>query len=135
MRLIQWHITLFSICYKRFKCMSFHLFAKNVTGTEFQKILNNFIYSKCTASKFSRNTLLSYIVVSQKFKLKLIIAKFLLPMISRNELFITLSTLWLFCLVRVRTILFNNILVLTKNIWCYVWINFIKIIIFFIEIN
>ena len=38
--------------------------------------------------------LLSYIVVSQKFKLKLIGAKFLLPMISRNELSVTLSTLW-----------------------------------------
>ena len=47
-----------------------------------------------SAAKFSRNTLLSYIVVSQKFKLKLISAKFLLPMISRNELSITLSTLW-----------------------------------------
>ena len=35
----------------------------------------------------------SHIVVSQKFKLKLISAKFLLPMISRNELYITLSTL------------------------------------------
>ena len=45
----------------------------------------------CTATKFSRNTLLlSYIVVSQTFKLKLISAKFLLPMISFNELSITL---------------------------------------------
>ena len=35
--------------------------------------------------------LLSYIVVSQKFKLKIIGAKFLLPMISRNELSVTLS--------------------------------------------
>ena len=35
---------------------------------------------------FYINTL-SYIVVSQKFKLKLISAKFLLPMISRNELY------------------------------------------------
>ena len=47
-------------------------------------------------TKFSRNTLLSYIVFSQKFKLKLISAKFLLPMIFRNELSITLSTLWIF---------------------------------------
>ena len=46
------------------------------------------------ATKFSRNTLVSYIVVSQKFELKLISAKFILPMISRNELAITLSTLW-----------------------------------------
>ena len=38
----------------------------------------------CT--KFSRNTLLPFIVISQKFKLKLISAKFLLSMISRNEL-------------------------------------------------
>ena len=36
--------------------------------------------------------MLSYTVVSQKFKLKLISAKFLLPMISRNEFSITLST-------------------------------------------
>ena len=34
-------------------------------------------------------------VVSQKFKLKLISAKFLLPMISRNELYNNISTLWL----------------------------------------
>ena len=73
--------------------MSFHLFAKNTPGTEFQKILNNFIWSSCTATKFSRNTL-SHIVFSQKFKLKLISGTFLLPMISRNELSITLSTLW-----------------------------------------
>ena len=46
-------------------------------------------------NEISRNTL-SYIVVSQKFKLKLISVTFLLPMISRNELSITLpdSTLW-----------------------------------------
>ena len=36
--------------------------------------------------------MLSYIVVSQKFKLKLISAKFLLAIISRNEPSITLST-------------------------------------------
>ena len=35
-----------------------------------------------------------YIVISQKFKFKLISSKFLLPMVSRNELSITLSTLW-----------------------------------------
>ena len=45
------------------------------------------------ATKFSRKTLLSNIV-SQKFKLKLISAKFLLNMISGNELSITLYTLW-----------------------------------------
>ena len=45
-------------------------------------------------NKFSRNTLLSYIFVSQKFKLIVINAKFLLPMIFRNEPSITLSTLW-----------------------------------------
>ena len=50
--------------------------------------------------KFSRNTLLSYIVVSQTFKLKLINANFLLPMISHNELSITLSTLWFDLLYR-----------------------------------
>ena len=47
------------------------------------------------ATKFFRNTLL-YIFVSQKFKLKLISANFLFPMIALNELSITLSTLWLF---------------------------------------
>ena len=36
-------------------------------------------------------------VVSQTFKLKLKSAKFLLPIISRNELSITLSTLWCHC--------------------------------------
>ena len=46
------------------------------------------------ATKFSRTNLSSFIVVSQKFKLKLISAKFLLNMISRDELSITLSTLW-----------------------------------------
>ena len=50
-------------------------------------------YSQCTTTKFFRNTL-SYIIVAQKFKFKLISAKFLLPMISRNELSITVSTLW-----------------------------------------
>ena len=44
----------------------------------------------CTATKFSRNTLLSCIDVSQKFDLLLISAKFLLPIISRNELSITI---------------------------------------------
>ena len=50
-------------------------------------------FSKQAAIKFYRNTLLSFIVISQKFELKLINAKFFLPMISRNELSITLSTL------------------------------------------
>ena len=45
--------------------------------------------------------MLSYIVISQKFKLKLISAKFLLPMISRNELSTTLSALWSYPGVRV----------------------------------
>ena len=39
-------------------------------------------------------SLLSFIVVSQKFKLKLIRAYLLLPMIFRNELCITLYTPW-----------------------------------------
>ena len=34
---------LFTVRYKRFKCMSFHLFTYNATETEFQKILNNYI--------------------------------------------------------------------------------------------
>ena len=47
----------------------------------------------------------NYIVVSQKFKLKLISAKFLLPMIFRNELSITLSTLWSGAAVIIRSCL------------------------------
>ena len=46
--------------------------------------------------------LLSYIVVSEKFKLKLISAKFLRRMICRNELSITLSTLWLYTVFNER---------------------------------
>ena len=45
---------------------------------------SNYIYS-------TRKTLLSFIVISQKFELKLISAKFLLPIIYRNELSIALG--------------------------------------------
>ena len=73
------------------------LIAKRVTeaSINFQKIINYFILSKCTATKFFRITLQSLIVFPQKIKLKLIRAKSILelPMIFRNELSITLSTL------------------------------------------
>ena len=59
------------------------------------------------ATKFSRNTSLSYIVVSQKFKLKLKNAKFLLSMISPNELSITLSTLWSHAVMMLRRLCYN----------------------------
>ena len=72
--------------------MPFHLLGKRVTGAAFQKILNYFTLSY--AINLSRIILLSYfIVVSEKFKLKFISTKCLLPMISRNELSITQSTL------------------------------------------
>ena len=55
--------------------------------------ISEFFGNRCTATKFSRNTLW-YIVVSQKFKLKIISTRFLLPMNSLNELSITLSRLY-----------------------------------------
>ena len=52
--------------------------------------------------------LLSYIVVSQKFKLNLISAKFLLSMISCNELSITLSTLYVLTFFDSLFVLFQS---------------------------
>ena len=45
-------------------------------------------------TKFSGTTLFAFIITCVKFKLKLMSAKFFLPMISNNELSITLSTQW-----------------------------------------
>ena len=45
-------------------------------------------------TKFSGMTLFSFIIISAKFQLKLMSAKYLLPMIFINKLFITLSTPW-----------------------------------------
>ena len=66
--------------------------SKTQQEQNFRKSLIISYRDKCTATKFSRNTLLSYIVVSQKLKLKLITAKFLFPMISRNELSMIILT-------------------------------------------
>ena len=92
MPLIQWHITLFTVWYKRFKC---HFTYSPKTQQE-----ENFTKSLITSYRVNARQLnfleilCFHILSSQKFKLKLISAIFLLPMISRNELSITLSTLY-----------------------------------------
>ena len=50
--------------------------------------------------KFSGMTLFGFVITYVKFGLKLMVAKCLLPMISRNELSITLSVL---CSMTIRT--------------------------------
>ena len=58
----------------------------------FRKILNYFTLSQRRATAFSRITL-SFLDVSKRFKLKLMSAKFLLLLISRNELFLTIYSM------------------------------------------
>ena len=81
---------IYRLAYKHFKCMSFYLFVNEQREQHFRK---SFIISQCTATKFSRTTLWSFIVVLQKLEFKLIRTKFLLPIVSRTKLSIKLSTL------------------------------------------
>ena len=70
-------------------------------------------------NEISRNTL-SYIVVSQKFKLKLISVKFLLPMISRNELSIHYQILLYGMIMISEELLVWKNFTEVKKIICYV---------------
>ena len=75
--------------------MSFHFSPKTQQEQNFRKsLIISYSVNALELNFLELNTLLSYIFVAQKIKLKLISAKFLLPMISRNELSITLYLLY-----------------------------------------